>query len=65
MTATTENPAPLEQDDYWRWRYHQARAHGLTRVEARVFADGREPVDTLRKLKQNGCPPATIARIVT
>jgi hypothetical protein len=65
MTTGLEEKADLELDDYTRVRFHEARAAGLTRLEAARFAQGREPLRTLRLLKAGGCPSATIARIVT
>lgn len=52
-------------DDYQRARFRAAREAGLTRLEAARFAQGTETLATLRRLKQQGCPPATLARIVT
>lgn len=45
-------------------KFLEARAAGLTRVEARLFAESNGDVGELRKLVKNGCPPATIAKIV-
>ncbi len=52
-------------DDYTRVRFHAARAAGLTRLEAARFAHGQVTLATLRKLRADGCPSATISRIVT
>lgn len=54
-----------ELDEYERVRFHEAREAGLTRIEAFRFACGETPLQTLRKLRHDGCPDATIARIVT
>ncbi len=58
---TTEEPALT---DYQRQRFHAARQAGLTKVEALRFTHGCESLQTLRKLRRDGCSPATIARIV-
>ncbi len=52
-------------DDYTRVRFQEARAAGLTRLEAARFAHGPVTLKTLRALKDGGCPAATLARIVT
>lgn len=64
MTNTEVRPDD-ELDDYTRVRFHEAREAGLTRLEAARFAQGAIPLQTLRRLKEAGCPAATIARIVT
>lgn len=48
-----------------RRRYQEARAAGLSIVEAQLFADSGEDVGMLRKLVAGACDPALIARIVT
>ncbi len=55
----------LDLDDYTRVRFYSAREAGLTRLEAARFARGPVPLKTLRKLRADGCPSVTIARIVT
>lgn len=45
-------------------RYKEAREYGLTRVEARLFAESEEDVGVLRKLLAAGCPPEVAARIL-
>lgn len=45
-------------------KFLEAREAGLTRVEARLFAESNGDVRILRKLVKSGCPPATIAKIV-
>ncbi len=55
----------LDLDDYTRVRFHLARDAGLTRLEAARFARGPVPLRTLRKLKADGCPAVTLARIVS
>lgn len=59
-----EVAAEQELDEYQRERFAAARAAGLTRVEALRFARGQETLRTLRQLRDRGCPPAVIARIV-
>lgn len=51
-------------DAYRRQRFRAARSVGLTKVEALRFANGQTPLRTLKKLRADGCAPATIARIV-
>lgn len=51
-------------DAYERVRFHEARVAGLTRLEAARFAYGTGTLHVLWKLKADGCPPATIAKIV-
>ncbi len=65
--ATKQDTAvqELDLDDYTRVRFYLAREAGLTRLEAARFARGPVPLRTLRKLKADGCPKATIARIIT
>lgn len=45
-------------------RYKEAREYGLTRVEARLFAESERDVGELRKLREWGCPPDVAARIL-
>lgn len=63
MTVETAEQE-VDLDDYMRVRFHQARAAGLTRLEAARFAHGPETLRTLRRLRDSGCPASTIARIV-
>ncbi len=53
-----------EDRDVVRWRFQQARGAGLTRIEARLFAESEASLTELRLLVAKGCPPQTIARIV-
>lgn len=62
--ADEDRELTADLDDYTRARFHEARAAGLTRLEAARFAFGTTPLRTLRQLKRDGCAPATIARIV-
>ena len=45
-------------------RFFEARDAGLTRLEARKFAESTTDVGLLRQLVRDGCPAITIARIV-
>lgn len=45
-------------------RYREARAYGLTRVEARLYAESGIDASELRRLKRKGCPPLMAARIL-
>lgn len=65
MAGVAEEEAADELDAYQRVRFHAAREAGLTRLEARRFALGETSLQTLWKLRAAGCPPATLARIVT
>lgn len=56
--------ADTETGRLYAHRRREARKAGLTRVEAERFAAGDQPVALLRRLVKDGCPPATIARIV-
>lgn len=57
-------PQGDDRTDYERARFRAAREAGLTKLEADRFARGGESLQTLRKLRADGCPPAVIARIV-
>ena len=45
-------------------RYKEAREYGLTKLEARLFADSERDVGELRRLREMGCPPDIAARIL-
>ena len=45
-------------------RYAEAREFGLTRLEARLYAESEIDVGELRRLKRLGCPPIVAARIL-
>lgn len=47
-----------------QWRFECARDAGLTKVEARLFAESDASLEMLRKLQRLGCPPQQIAAIV-
>jgi hypothetical protein len=53
-----------EQREIRRRRYEEARAAGLSVVEARLFADSELDVGDLRRLVKRGCEPRLIARIL-
>jgi hypothetical protein len=57
--------APVDElDAYERTRFLEARAAGLTRLEARRFAFGDQPLHLLWKLRDEWCAGRLIARIV-
>ncbi len=65
MSGVEQEERPSDDlDDYERARFHEARHAGLTRLEAARFAHGDQPLHTLWQLKRDGCPAATIARIL-
>lgn len=45
-------------------RYREAREYGLTRLEARLYAESEISASELRRLKRKGCPPIMAARIL-
>jgi hypothetical protein len=66
--ADDDLPEPPEQADevlhvFYR-RYREARAAGLSFVEARLFADSDADIGWLRKLVRDECSPELIASIV-
>ncbi len=64
MPVIEQREPDADLDAYTRVRFRYARQAGLTRLEAARFAHGPVPLATLRKLRADGCPAATIARIV-
>ena len=64
--SEVEEPLVLcdEQINIYRRRYREARAAGLTVVEAELWADSKESVGTLRKLVAAGATPAQIRAVV-
>lgn len=64
MPDTAADTEPSELQEIIRWRYHQACQAGLTRVEARLFAESDTDIGLLRQLVAAGCPAQLIARIV-
>lgn len=53
-----------EQREVFVRRFKEARAAGLTLVEARLFAESDCDIGLLRKLVEFGCPPAQIAKVL-
>lgn len=45
-------------------RAREARQAGLSRVEARMFAESDQDIGTLRRLVASGCPVETLRKIV-
>jgi hypothetical protein len=45
-------------------RYREAREYGLTRLEARLYAESQIDVSELRRLRRAGCAPAIAAKIL-
>jgi hypothetical protein len=45
-------------------RYREARAAGLTIVEAKIWADSGDDVGELRRLIRLGCPADALAKIL-
>jgi hypothetical protein len=45
-------------------RYKEAREYGLTRLEARLYAESQIDVSELRRLRRAGCAPAVAAKIL-
>lgn len=63
MTAPS-SPASREQGQVRKRRYLEARSAGLTRVEARLFADSETDVRWLRKLVEGKATPDQMCRIL-
>lgn len=63
-----EDEPPFRESDealeVRRRRYKEARAAGLSIVEAKLFADGGQDIGWLRLLVRDGCAPALIRRIM-
>jgi hypothetical protein len=62
--APPQDERPSERDICVQRRRKEALAAGLTLVEARLFAESDRDVGQLRMLVRDGCPAATIARIL-
>lgn len=45
-------------------RFREARAAGLTRVEARLFAESDVDIGLLRKCVAGGCSPLLMAKVL-
>lgn len=65
MEASPGHRLEGESRDVFQHRYDEARASGLTRVEAARFAESGVDVGQLRRLVTLGCPPRLMAEIVT
>lgn len=61
MDALEQAPEVLRVQ---QWRFEQAREAGLTKLEARLFAESDASLEELRLLVAKGCSPMVIARIV-
>jgi len=53
-----------EQQEVLYRRYKEARLFGLTRLEARLFAESDRDIGELRVLQAKGCSPALAAKIL-
>jgi hypothetical protein len=65
MAETTDTTVDL--GEHYRvilHRYKEARVYGLTRLEARLYAESQIDASELRRLKRAKCPPAQAARIL-
>jgi len=60
----TDNALCDEAQAVFDHRFFEARDAGLTRVEARKFAESTTHVGLLRQLVRDRCPAITIARIL-
>jgi hypothetical protein len=47
-----------------RWRFKEARSAGLTRVEARLYAESEQDVSILRLLVAHGATAQQIAKVL-
>lgn len=59
-----DEEAPSEALSVIQWRFEQAREAGLTRIEARLWAESEADVGELRKLVAKEAKPQQIAKIV-
>jgi hypothetical protein len=59
-----DEPLPTEELDRLAWRREQAQEAGLTRIEARLFAESDADIGRLRELAEAGCPPDLIREII-
>ena len=62
--AAKEHDRPLELQRIVFRRFTEARAAGLTLIEARLFAESDADIGHLRRLIRDGCKPALIAKIL-
>jgi hypothetical protein len=59
MAADTDHEL-TEPQKVVRWRFREARDAGLTRVEARLYAESEIDCSDLRRLVANGATPKEI-----
>jgi hypothetical protein len=65
MDAATDDAFELDEPQrVILHRYREARLYGLTRLEARLWAESDADVSMLRLLRRSGCPPAVAAKIL-
>lgn len=65
MPVDSDERLHEEMQRVFRRRYLEARQAGLSRDEARVFAESGCDIGVLRHLVRSGCPVHLLARIVT
>jgi hypothetical protein len=61
LTAETMS---TEQAVMWSRRLKEARRAGMTRIEARMFAESEMDIGELRRLVAKGCPPMLLAKLL-
>lgn len=61
--ATVQWQDDQEMRTVVRWRYDAAKHAGLSKLEARLFAEGDGDLAELRWLADHGATPSQIARI--
>lgn len=64
MASHPPDDTPCEEAVVYLNRFREACDYGLTRIEARMFAESDIDVGELRRLRRKGCPPALAAKIV-
>jgi hypothetical protein len=65
MPETTTTTVELgERNRVILHRYTEARTYGLTKIEARLYAESEISASELRRLKRVKCPPAVAAKIL-
>jgi hypothetical protein len=57
-------PMACEQVVVWRWRQEEAKQAGMTKIEARMFAESDRDIGELRKMVAKGCPPELLAKVL-
>jgi hypothetical protein len=63
--VAAEDDQPDEAARVWAWRYEEALEAGLTPQQAEVFASGTGDLETLRRMRRQGCDRDTAFDIVT